>query len=84
MARHETIRMLVAKVAAQVLIFEGLDIASAYLYGKMDVKVRIEQPTDSSGNVEKPRYNVLLNKSLYGGNQCGAIWGTLFHREATS
>ena len=78
-ARHETIRMLLAKVAATDLCLEGLDIANAYLYGDMDIPVLMQQPTDSTGILERPGYAVLVYKSLYGGKQCGSIWGTVLH-----
>lgn len=47
-ARHETIRLLIAKVAAQNLILEGADVSNAYLYGDLDEPVFMKQPTDSS------------------------------------
>lgn len=33
---------------------EGADISNAYLYGKLDIPIFMMQPTDSSGNQERP------------------------------
>lgn len=37
--RHETFRMLFAKVAPQGLLLEGADVANAYLYGNLNILV---------------------------------------------
>lgn len=51
-ASREFIRMLFAISAASGLIFEGVDVSSAYFYGKIDTTIYMEQPTDSSGKQE--------------------------------
>lgn len=53
-ATHETLRVLIAFAAAQNLEIEGADISNAYLYGKMDKPIFMEQPTDSSQVPLKP------------------------------
>lgn len=42
-ASHEAIRIIIAYVASNDLIVEGRDVANAYLYGKIDYQVIIEQ-----------------------------------------
>lgn len=78
-ARHETIRMLLAKVAAQGLILEAADVANAYLYGDLSKPVTMEQPKDSSGVQQKPGHVALVVKSLYGHKAAGQIWGNVIH-----
>ena len=78
LASHETLRLLLACTASQGLILEGADVANAYLYGKLDVTIIMEQPTDSTGKQAKPGYVCELQNSLYGAVQAGEIWGSLF------
>lgn len=79
--RHETIRMFIAKAAAQNLILEAADVSNAYLYGDVDRDILMEQPTDSSGKLARPGYVCKLNKSLYGLRQAGEIWGSVIHNQ---
>lgn len=45
-ARHKTIRMLLAKFAAQDLFLQVADISNDYLYGDLDKPVIMSQPTN--------------------------------------
>lgn len=45
-AHQETIRVLLEKVGAQVLIIEGGDVSNAYIYGDLDEPIVMEQSTD--------------------------------------
>lgn len=56
-----------------------MDIVNAYLYGDLDILVLMDQPTDSNGITERPGCAVMVNKSLYGGEQCAKIWGSVLH-----
>lgn len=80
-ASHEEISILFAVAAAQGLIIEGGDVASAYLYGDIYCVFFMEQPTDSSGIPEKRGFVSKRNKSNYGLKQAGQIWGSLFIRK---
>lgn len=82
--RHETIRMLLAKTAAQDLILEGADVANAYLYGNLDTPIIMQQPTDSTGKEAYPGYVCSLLKSIYGARQAGEIWGSVIHSSLLS
>lgn len=82
--RHETIRMFLAKVAAQDLILEGADVSNAYLYGDIDAPIIMDQPTNSSGKPHRPGYVCQLNKSIYGARQAGEIWGGVINTKFVS
>ena len=60
--KHVTIRVFVCKSSAQNLFIEGADVDNAYLFGDMDKPILMEQPTDSSGKLERPGFVCLLNK----------------------
>lgn len=77
-ASHDSIRILLSIAAADGLLVEGADICSAYLYGKLDVPVYMEQPTNSSGVQEMPGHVCRLLRSMYGLKQAGNIWCSLF------
>lgn len=47
-ACHEAIRILFAYAAAFDLQIEGADISNAYLYGKIDIPIIMQQPTNST------------------------------------
>ena len=76
-ASHEAVRILLAVAASNDLIVEGGDISNAYLYGDIDVTIYMEQPTDSSCQLEFPGMVCKLLKSIYGLKQAGHIWGSL-------
>lgn len=76
-ASHEAIRIIHAIAAAFGQLVEGGYVSNAYLYGKMDVSMIIDQLTDSSGTKERPMYAYLLLKSMYGTKQARNIWGSL-------
>lgn len=76
--RHETIRVIFAKVTIQNLVFEGADVSNAYLSGDLDTSLVMKQPTDSPGIPEKLGLVFVLQKSIYGAKQAGKIWGSLY------
>ena len=76
-ATHESIRVQIACSAGERKTFiEGADIDNAYLYGKLDIPIIMDQPTDSSQQLAKPGYVCELIRSLYGTRQAGEIWGS--------
>ncbi len=73
-ASHNSIRMLLAIVAAQTLMLEGGDINNAYLYGDLDIHLIMEERTDSTEHHAMPGNVCKLNRSLYCTKQAGEIW----------
>lgn len=67
--------MFLAKVAAQNLFRKGSDVDNANVYGFLDRKIVIEQPTDSTQRQRQPGKVCLLEKSTYGARQAGVVWG---------
>ena len=59
---------------------EGGDACNANMYGKIDIPILMEQPTDSSGIPEKPGHVRRLVKSIYELKQAGRIGGYLLAR----
>lgn len=78
-ARHETIPMFLAKVAAQDLILEVLSVAAAHLNGELKKLVIMELPTNYSGIPRKPNHVALVEMSIFGQIKAGNIWGTDVH-----
>lgn len=76
-ASHEANRIILPIAAAEGLLVEGGDVSNAYLNGKVDIPMVIKEPTDSSGNKERPGHDCLLLKSVYGTKQAGKIWSPL-------
>lgn len=71
--RHETIRVLLAVVAQKGLHVRQLDVKSAYLNGKREETIFMEQPEGfvDRGNEDKVWK---LKKSLYGLKQSERVW----------
>lgn len=78
-ATHEGIRLVLAHAASMNLILEGGDVPNAYLFGKLDIPVYMEQPCNSSGMQQQPGMICKLERSIYGLRQAGNIWGSLLH-----
>ena len=83
-ATHETLRILLAFAGSHILELEGADISNAYLYGKRDIPIIMEQPTDSSRLQRKPGHVAEVHGSIYGTKQAGKIWGSLLETSLTS
>lgn len=65
-APHESMRLLHALAAQENLIVEGGDASNAYLYGKIDFPILMEQPADSSFREAKTDHVCELLRSTYG------------------
>ena len=73
-ARHTSIRVVLALIAHQDLEFEQLDVTTAFLHGNLEEEIFLEQPK----GFKKPGTKNLvckLKKSLYGLIQ-SPIYGT--------
>lgn len=79
--RHETIRMLLAKVVAQKLFMECTEVDNAYLYGDMDKPDIMNQPTNSSAKLKYSENICLVVKSLYGALEAEKIWSSHLHKK---
>lgn len=71
--RMQSILILMAIVARHNLELHQLDVDTAFLYGKLDEEVYMEQP---EGFVDQQRHDHVwrLNKSLYGLKQAPKVW----------
>lgn len=54
---------------------DAMLVTPIYLFGDLDIKVCMKQPTDASCVVIKLVFHSLLLKSPYGANQAVRIWG---------
>src|ERR1700759_2959721 len=72
-ARYETVRILLATAALDDWELEALDVKTAFLYGSLDEKLYMEQP---SGFVIKEHEGKVyrLKKALYGLKQASLAW----------
>jgi hypothetical protein len=79
--RYESLLVLLAIAALKNFKLFQLDITSAFLNGKIDKEIYMEQPegfNDGTGRV------CLLKKSLYGLKQAPRIWNSDIHNTLTS
>ncbi len=79
--RVETLRVILAVVAAFGWELEQMDVVGAYLNGILEEEIYIKPPPgfgDKSGSVW------LLHKALYGLKQAGRVWNLEMHRRFIS
>ena len=71
--RFETVRLILAMAALENWTLTGLDVWKAYLYGKLDEEIYMEQP--EGFKVPGKEDKVLrLKRALYGLKQAGLAW----------
>jgi hypothetical protein len=67
--------LLFALAAAYDLKIEQMDVKTAFLYGKIDVDIYMEQP-EGFCSKERPDQVCKLKKALYGLKQASRVWCT--------
>ncbi|PIL22579.1 hypothetical protein GSI_15268 [Ganoderma sinense ZZ0214-1] len=71
--RFETVRLIMALAALEDWHISGLDVRSAYLYGKLDEEIYLEQP--EGFRIPGSEHKVFrLKRALYGLKQAGLAW----------
>lgn len=65
-ASNETIRLVIELTEYKELEVEGCAVDTAYLFGDLDITIRMRQLTNYSMIVSKPGCDVLFIKYLYG------------------
>ena len=71
--RFETVRLITALATLEDWHISGLDVRSAYLYGKLDEEIYMEQP--EGFRTPGTEHKVLrLKRALYGLKQAGLAW----------
>ena len=71
--RFETVRLILAMAALEDWYITGVDVRNAYLYGKLDEEIYMEQPEGFV--VPGSEHKVLrLLRALYGLKQAGLAW----------
>jgi hypothetical protein len=71
--RFETVRLLLAMAALENWHMTGVDVRNAYLYGKLDEEIFMEQPEGFKVPGEENKVLRLL-RALYGLKQAGLVW----------
>ena len=72
-AKMTSIRTMLAIAAEKDLEIQQFDIDTAFLYGKINEELYMDQP-DGYVNEDKPKYVCKLKKSLYGTKQAARQW----------
>ncbi|KAI0994703.1 hypothetical protein K3495_g13478 [Podosphaera aphanis] len=75
--RFNTLRILLAKAAADELEIEALDVETAFLNPKLEEEIFMEDPQFFQlvhPNVNRDTHHLKLNKSLYGLKQAPLAW----------
>ena len=70
-ARFETVRLLLALAALEDWEIQALDVKQAFLYGKLDEEIYMEQP---EGFVKDGNKVWKLHRALYGLKQASLSW----------
>ena len=78
-SRHTTLRTLLAKVVAEDMELNQLDIKTAFLNGELEETIHMQQP----GGYNEGGANMvcLLRKSLYGSKQAPRAWNRRVRQE---
>jgi len=71
--RFETVRLILAMAALQKWTVSGVDVRNAYLYGKLDEEIYMEQP-EGFRAPKLEHFVIRLKKALYGLKQAGLAW----------
>ncbi|CDO75026.1 hypothetical protein BN946_scf184640.g1 [Trametes cinnabarina] len=71
--RFETVRLILALSALENWYITGLDVRNAYLYGKLEEEIYMEQPEGFTAKGQEHKVLRLL-RSLYGLKQAGLAW----------
>ena len=71
--RFETVRLILALAALEDMHVSGLDVRNAYLYGKLDEEIYMEQPEGFKVPGQEHKVYRLL-RALYGLKQAGLAW----------
>ena len=69
----ETVRLMLALAALENWYITGLDVRSAYLYGKLDEEIYMEQPEGFAAPGQEHKV-LRLWCALYGLKQAGLAW----------
>jgi hypothetical protein len=73
--RFETVRLILALAALKNWVAYGLNFRNAYLYGKLDEEIYMEQPEGfTAPGTTKEHYVLRLLRALYGLKQAGLAW----------
>ena len=80
--RYSTIRTILAIAALEDLELRSVDISHAYLNGKLEEEIYMQQP--EGFEVGGPDHVCRLLKSLYGLKQAGRVWNKTLHSALSS
>ena len=71
--QFETVHLILALAALEDMHVSRLDIRNAYLYGKLDKEIYMEQPEGFKAQGQEHKV-LRLQKALYGLKQTGLSW----------
>lgn len=77
-AKHTSLRVLLAIASSRDLEMIQLDIKTAFLYGTVQEELYMEQP-EGYINPQRPNDVCHLNKCIYGLKQAPRVWNLKFH-----
>jgi hypothetical protein len=71
--RFKTVHIMLALCVLEHWHIEGLDVCNAYLYGKLEEEIYMQQPEGFKVKGKEPMV-IRLNRVLYGLKQAGLLW----------
>lgn len=71
--QFETVHLMLALAALENWYISGLNVKSAYLYGKLNEEIYMEQPQGFTSK-DKDSYILHLKHALYRLKQAGLTW----------
>jgi Reverse transcriptase (RNA-dependent DNA polymerase) len=81
-ARQASIRLILALAALEDLHLHSIDISHAFINGKLEEEVYMEQPQGFQEH--GPEYVCKLGRAIYGLHQAGRVWNKDLHGTLTS
>jgi transposase InsO family protein len=79
---HTAIRLIIALATQYDFTIHQMDVKSAFLHGKIDMELYIEQP-EMFEERDRKAWVYKLKKGLYGLKQAGRIWNETLHDHLT-
>lgn len=77
---HSALRLIMALAVRYQLQIHQMDVKTAFLNGKIDAEIYMEQPEGYDTEFPRKKFVCKLKKALYGLKQAGRLWNQTLHK----